>query len=47
MHKVARVPDFMVEELRDASRKGKRGVAVGSDKVSLELLLKVAAKTNC
>ena len=41
--KVSRVPDFTVEELREGLRKGKRGVAVGADKVSLELLLKLAS----
>ena len=40
---VARADDFTAEELREALRKGKRGVAVGADKVSLELLVKVAA----
>ena len=43
---VARVPDFTVEELREGLRKGKRGVAVGSDKVSLELLLKLASTSE-
>ena len=36
---VASVPNFTVEELRDALRKGRKGVAVGPDKVSPELLL--------
>ena len=42
-NEVAKVPDFTAEELRESRRKGKRGVAVGTDKVSLELLLKVAS----
>ena len=38
VEQLERVPDFTVEELRDALRKGKKRVAVGPDKVSHELL---------
>ena len=39
---VQRVPDFSVEELREGLRKGNRRVAVGADKISHELLIKIA-----
>ena len=40
---VTRVPDFTMEELHDALKKGKRGVAVGADKVPHEMLAQLAA----
>ena len=39
---VVEVPDFTSEELHVALRKGKKGVSVGPDKVSHELLLSIA-----
>ena len=40
--KVKTVPDFTSDELQEALSKGKKGVAVGSDKVSHELLVAIA-----
>ena len=40
---VETVPDFTMDELREALDKGKKGVAVGPDRVSHELLLKLAS----
>ena len=37
------VPDFTCQELQDALHKGKKGVSVGPDRVSHELLLSIAA----
>ena len=43
LDEVAEVPDFTLEELRDALRKGRREVSVGPDLVSHELLVSLAA----
>ena len=42
-HEVEDVPDFSEAELHEALHKGKKGVSVGPDKVSHELLISIAS----